>query len=187
MTLRQATEQYGYLMDQLKFNDFYELVDIDQRRILTSILLSAGTNPLNYLNKVIPLGFAYDLNNELPSNIVIHSGILEIQKAAFFRCPNIKSLITEKVEDINDFAFSECANLQTIEFGEGLYEISEHAFSFCSSLKEVHFPYSVEHIQNKAFYNCENLTKITYQGTMEEWSYVRIYSRAFLNCPATKV
>ena len=61
------------------------------------------------------------------------------------------------------------------------------AFKDCESLTKIDLPYSVEIIEQSAFENCFNLRKVTYAGSKEDWSYNRVYSSAFRNCPVTKV
>ncbi len=68
--------------------------------------------------------------------------------------------LPSSVTRIDEFAFSQATDLQTISFGEGLETIGVDAFYFCTSLSSVHLPASVRIIENSAFRACQGLTDL---------------------------
>lgn len=59
-------------------------------------------------------------------------------------------------------AFSNCSNLQSINFPEGLESIESSAFSMCSSLTSVEFPPSLTRIESSAFMSCNSLNNVRF-------------------------
>lgn len=72
-----------------------------------------------------------------------------------------KVTIPKTVTTIEEYAFSGCSALETIELSEGLKTIGEYAFQSCTNIKSIDIPEGVETIGERAFsYNvfAENLS-----------------------------
>lgn len=82
--------------------------------------------------------------------------------------------IPSGVTSISESAFSYCANLTSITFGENsqLTSISSYAFDRCYSLTSITLPSSVTSIGDYAFNSCDSLTSITFGGTKAQWERV---------------
>ena len=116
-------------------------------------------------------------------NVIIPSGITQINDNAFKNCQNLTSItISDGVTSIGDSAFYGCNNLTNITIPDSVTSIGGFAFSDCSSLKDVKLsnsitaiasflfersgitsitiPDSVTSIDNGAFYACELLEEI---------------------------
>ncbi len=63
------------------------------------------------------------------------------------------------VENIGDYAFSDCVNLYGITIPETVTEIGIHAFSKCKSITEITVPDSVTRVGEYAFENCSGMKK----------------------------
>ena len=61
---------------------------------------------------------------------------------------------------IFDYAFNECVNLETIDFGENILFIGEYAFDGCSSLSGNLVLPSVLYIGNSAFASCSSIETV---------------------------
>ena len=55
------------------------------------------------------------------------------------------------VVGINEWAFKNCSNIESVVIPEGIVEIGEHAFYGCSSLTNVSIPNSMEFLDSTAF------------------------------------
>lgn len=92
-------------------------------------------------------------------DIVIPEGTEEIMENAFFQS-KIKSVkLPASMKKIGSYAFCQCKNLKSIDFGNGIKEIGkaqandndEYVFSECQNLKHVVFSEQIETIGLNAF------------------------------------
>ena len=68
--------------------------------------------------------------------------------------------ISEGYSSIEDYAFSDYVNLQSISIANTIVSIGNLAFSGCSSLESITIPNSVTSIGDYAFYNCSKLEEV---------------------------
>lgn len=81
------------------------------------------------------------------------------------------------VTGIGNGAFSDSA-VRSVTIPKSVTEIRDYAFEDCAFLESIVIPDSVRYIGNFAFYNCNSLQKITVGKGVE-----LINDRAFANCP----
>ena len=74
-------------------------------------------------------------------------------------------------------AFDGCANLESVDFGEGLVQVGKRSFFNCKSLGPVSLPDSLERIGENAFYSCTNMTRIAFGSGVRQ-----IDNSAFYSC-----
>jgi len=86
------------------------------------------------------------------------------------------------VEEITEYAFWECNNLETINLSNQLKAIPGNAFSNCKELVNVSIPYSVTSIGIKAFEGCESLVDIRIPESVRT-----IHKTAFDGCKEMKI
>lgn len=104
---------------------------------------------------------------------VIPDGAKEIQEYAFSECTNIeKIVIPESVTVISRSAFYGCTSLSTVNIPNGVEFIYYDMFSGCTSLTNVTIGRSVKLICSDAFLNCVSLSSITYNGTKAQWNAI---------------
>ena len=104
-------------------------------------------------------------------NVKIHDNCKTINRAAFYQCRNLTSvIIPDSVTSIGDSAFNDCSSLTSVIIPDSVTSIGEYAFCYCSSLTSVVIPNNVVNIGVQAFYECNNLTNVFYKGTEEEWN-----------------
>lgn len=85
----------------------------------------------------------------------------EIGDYMFYKCANLENMVLpNSVISIGSSAFRECSALTTVEIGNGVTSIGKYAFESCSALTTIKIPDSVTSIGNYAFYNCSVLTSI---------------------------
>lgn len=140
-----------YLLDECKFDDFYEEFKYfgcpEDTATLTLILLTSGIDPINYFN-YIPDKYA---------------------SSSEYAFDKINLVNNDKLQAIGQFAFYYCENLKSILLPECLERVCMYAFMFCNNLKEVRLPSTLTTIGKLAFHGCKNLTDISFMGTVEEW------------------
>ena len=112
------------------------------------------------------------------SSFTIIDGVTSIEQNAFADCKNINTIVTPKgLATLGAEAFLNCTNLSKITLNEGLKTIEANAFGLCESLEEIKLPSTVETIGLIAFQGCIKLTKIDIPI-----STTFIEPGAFLNC-----
>ena len=106
-----------------------------------------------------------------------------IKKEEFENSKRIESVkIPSSVSTIDYYAFSNCENLKTVVFAEGVKYIMDNAFEGCASLESVTIPSSVEEIGFNAFRGCNKLREVT----IKEGCKV-ICSGAFCGCESLEI
>ncbi len=115
----------------------------------------------------------------LPENY--KGGSYKIYNYAFYNNTSLTSItIPESVTSIGNYAFSGCASLKTVTFGENskLESIGSYAFYGCSSLTSITIPESVTSIGSDAFYNCTSLKTVNFgeNSKLESIGYEAFYA-----------
>ena len=104
-----------------------------------------------------------------------------IDRLAFYESGLTSLSVPASVDTIDDYAFYECSNLNTVTLQEGLKSIGTGAFA-STGLKSVEIPKGVETIDLGAFAECESLTTVTLNDGL-----VKISGGAFYDSPVTKI
>ena len=141
---------------------------------LSSFLLGAKLNPLDYCTKTL---YPYIMlrQNLINPEVILNPKIDEIPPHCFDGS-DIKSLVTNNITRIEDFAFLDCTKLTDItlnkvrDVGRGAFKgcsklskvnweesfqgfVEDESFSFCTSLKTLELPDGVMGIGNKIIAN----------------------------------
>ena len=85
------------------------------------------------------------------------------------------------ITSVGDYAFLDCKNLESVDFGSELLTIGKYAFAGCYSLKEAKLPQKLTEIGDSAFTNCTHLEKVEFPKTLNY-----IGQGAFTNCTTLK-
>ena len=120
-------------------------------------------------------------------NVVIPSGVTEIDFSAFLFCFHLKSIeIPEGVKEIGR-EFQGFSELESVIIHEGTQIIKYNAFEKNPLLKFVQLPSSLIEIQTEAFLRCSSLSKIVFEGTIEQWKKVKGLENLLQYVPAKSV
>lgn len=112
----------------------------------------------------------YDDEEEIvyPAHLIIEDGVERIEENAYSEHEEIESIeMPDSVTYIGDDAFQGCSNLRTIKFSANLETIDTGAFSGCNSLTEIILPEGLTTIEGAvmfssgSFAKCESLNKVT--------------------------
>ena len=74
-------------------------------------------------------------------------------------------ILSDKIQAISPYAFSNAANLKSVSMSFAVTEIGMKAFEDCVNLEQVYIPDSVIKIHNTAFDGCPKLNLYTADGT----------------------
>ena len=111
-------------------------------------------------------------------NVKIHDNCKTINRAAFYQCRNLTSvIIPDSVTSIGDSAFNDCSSLTSVIIPDSVTSIGDSAFYGCSGLTSITIPDSVTSIGNSVFYGCRGVMSITIPD-----SVTRIGTYAFSGC-----
>lgn len=92
--------------------------------------------------------------NDIVDSFANEIGVMESLKGF----PNIVSV--EDFRIVEENAFEDLFNLQTVEIKGNLTAIGDYAFSNCRALSRINLPDSLEEIGESAFTNCTNLNEV---------------------------
>lgn len=170
------------------YSDAYQLFSLrSDTSDLTAIFLSAGIDPLKYMNYV-PDNYAFLLNLpevKLPTNIkeiwgqafaktsgfksIDLSNIVKLEDECFYESDLETITIPGNISIIPEAAFADCSQLRKVILEEGVKEIGYKSFSACTNLEELHLPKSLEKIELNAFLDVYSLNNVYYNGTKDEF------------------
>ena len=88
-------------------------------------------------------------------------GITRIADAMFSATGLTEITLPEGITEIGERAFSNCKQLNNVEFPSTLLHIGERAFSGCNAISSLSLPRSLEAIGEAAFKECDSLTEIS--------------------------
>ena len=93
------------------------------------------------------------------TNVTVLAGTLGY--GAFDNCKNISLITLPGVTKVDDYCFSDCSALQTVNFGDSaLKEVGDHAF-YRSGIVNLTLPNSVEKIESRICQECTSLKTFT--------------------------
>ncbi|MBQ9981828.1 MAG: leucine-rich repeat protein [Oscillospiraceae bacterium] len=108
--------------------------------------------------------------------VKVRNGVLNIphgySKVDFFTIYNIERvlirhiIVPETVTQIDEGAFRELRNLESIDFNANIMIVKRQLFSGCTSLKSIVIPASVKRIEDFAFEECKSLKYIEICGNI---------------------
>ena len=99
-------------------------------------------------------------HNEIVEKVTLPEGMEVV--SGFDGCTNLVWVdIPKSTKKIDNYAFYQCENLQSISLPKGLVEIGDGAFEQCISLTQITIPNTVKVLEQRAFYRCESLSKVT--------------------------
>lgn len=94
--------------------------------------------------------------------IIIPEGIEEVADFAFYGCNDLQKIsFPNTVTIIGNFAFYNCANLQSVKLSNHLVYLGEGAFSCCQNLKEIALPPRLRHLAKSTFFKCYQLDNVS--------------------------
>ena len=106
--------------------------------------------------------------------VICHENVEKIEEDAFCGCWSLRRVIMPGVKIVGGSAFGHCEELTDVECDK-LEIIDEYAFS-CCALRSVNLP-SARVVGNSAFCDCEEMTEATFSSKLE-----RIEGLAFSDC-----
>lgn len=141
--------EYSYLSFRLLANDTYEIVANDISKVPSELVIPS--------------------NNGKP--------VSSIGSEAFSGCSWLTSvIIPDSITNIAGYAFKDCANLSSVDFGNGVTYIGLDAFQGCVGLTSITLPDSLEEIHG-SFVGCSGLTDVMIPNNV-----TRIGGDAFAGC-----
>lgn len=149
------------------------------------VLTISGTGAMTSWTSSLPA--PWHSNRSKVKKVIISNGVTSIGEYAFSLCVNLTSVtIPDSVTFIEGRAFGFCSSLTGIVIPNRVMSIGECSFWGCSNLTSIIIPNSVAFIGDHAFYDCDNLTDVYYNGTEEDWTYIKIDSHNLPLEEATK-
>lgn len=114
--------------------------------------------------------------NEL-NYIDIPDSITTIGTEAFAGCKKASLRIPNKLKKCGAGAFSDCAEIRSVNIPGTLKEVSSKMFKNCVGLETVTIEDGVKKIGNSAFVGCENLKAVYIEGNLEKGYGKKIFEK----------
>ena len=115
-------------------------------------------------------------DNKTVETVVIPDNVKYIERVAFKRCINLKSVEASRIKSIGEFAFTGDIKLERVELGENLRTIEKGTFYECHALTYIPSRSSLKEIGKWAFAECE----IEDPGDL---TGIIVGEEAFVDCP----
>ena len=116
-------------------------------------------------------------------NVIITGGT-QVPEYAFHNCANLESIIlSDSITNIGAYAFADCTSITGIDIPDNVQGISKYTFSGCTNLSEIEIPDKTLNIGQYAFANCSSLTTVSF-GKDSRLSTIGDY--AFYGCDALR-
>ena len=144
------------------------------------------TAPVHSKVKSSYVGYTKPSGNLIIPNEVSNNGInytvTAIDNNAFSNCTELETVvIPDNVVIIGDEAFLNCNNLRVVKLGANIKKIGSSAFLSCAKLQQINLPNSLTEISKHAFSNCSSLEKIAIPDNIQN-----IESYTFYSCEKLK-
>lgn len=105
----------------------------------------------------------------------LSEGLEWIRDSAFYNCSALTEItVPSSVVGIGEEAFADCSSLSSVKGLGGVKVIDEGSFFGCERLAEIELPITLERIHAEAFGSCVALSLIRYNGTKDDWKYVKV-------------
>ena len=112
---------------------------------------------------------------------IVFPNVTLIENSAFYQCTNLQSIEFRNTEEITiqNSAFYECSSLTSITLpSQNINYLSSKIFEKCTSLRSLEFPQSLDYIESYAFQLCRSLETVDLSQTSVSY----IGTRAFDSC-----
>ncbi len=90
-------------------------------------------------------------------DMYFEEGFKRIADNAYSETPIEHCVLAESIEEIGEYAFADCKQLESVIIPEGLKYIRKGAFEGCTALKSIELPSTVEIVEDGAFEGCEDI------------------------------
>lgn len=139
------------------------IIPYSVRKIDDEAFMYCGTNGgvLSIENAAVAIGIdAFAFSNI--ASIDFGNRIQSIDDKAFSYCTRLQSVsIPASIETIGDSVFYYCTNLQYADIFSPISTLPNYSFCACTSLEEVRLPSTITRIGDYAFADCSNLPTVT--------------------------
>lgn len=171
LAVKEFIESNIELIDENNFSKLYIMAGYDPysiRGTMTEMLLSAGIDPLDYMN-YIPKQYLWNTKTEY---FKIPPTIEQIEDEALGLTNLSQITIPSNVSKVGINAFGGCHNLKEIMIEEGVKRIEDYCFSGCMGIEKVYLPKSIRYLGRDIFQHNEPIINIYYNGKEEDWILV---------------
>ena len=162
--VKESEEQYA---------DSYKVIEIDEKAFYGAEDLDSVILPVS-LETIGDYAFC---RSSLQSITIPTGKITKISEGAFTGTKIVSINIPSTVKRIEDAAFENCSELESVTFHDGLEYIDGEAFSGCIKLQSLSFPNTLKSIEDGAFFMCYRLNHVDVNENLK-----LIGGRAFAGC-----
>ena len=111
---------------------------------------------------------AYAFYNSSLVSVIPSENLRIIGDYAFYNCANLQSVPAgQKLEQIGDRSFYSCESITSLNLPDSMQETGPYAFAWCSALTEADLGDGLQTLGKYAFFYCSKLTAVTFGSGMD--------------------
>jgi len=171
-------------------------IDLSKAKVLAYEGYS-GTLPFDfekkiYLANTIPANAFYKVwSDTMLTSIILSDSIVSIDELAFNNCSNLQSVtFPAELRNIGNMAFNQCQKLSSIKLPAKLERIDSYAFENCESIDSLYISSTVSYIDEKALLSCSgyvNVDKSNQYFSSKDGVLFNKNQSILLHCPNLKL
>ena len=107
------------------------------------------------------------------TGVILNDSIININNQAFSHCAQLNAIhLGNSLISIEHRAFYKCESLKTVILPDTLITLGEYAFAFCTDIESVTIGENLTKLNCRVFGDCINLRDIYFNGTIEQWNSI---------------
>ena len=136
-----------------------------------SYTVPATVTNIDLLNNPIYAFLNYSFTEDSKQFVTVDGVTYNADKTKILSCSKEKTgdyVMPDSVTEIAEYAFNECAKLETVKISNGVTSIAYATFADCSALSQIELPSNLVTLADYAFAGCSQLSEVSLPKSVME-------------------